>query len=217
PTVIGVRESGLVEQSVLTFRVTDVTSNPVRNLPVTFTTSGVGGESIMPTMAITDANGQVTTTLTSGTLATSVQVFARVDANNDGLPDLAAQSTAVAILGAPPVQTRFSIAPARHNIAGRLTFGLEDSVSVFVNDRFGNAVPPNTAVSFVTNGASIVEQTPTDTSGVAKATLLSEGQVPPSGVVTITAFTRGEEGFLDHNGNGRFEPGIDTISTDDLS
>ena len=216
PTVIGVRASGLVEQSILTFRVTDVSTNPVRNLPVTFTLTGVGGETLSPMMAMTDSNGQASTTLTSGTLVTSVQVFARVDANGDGIPDLAAQSTAVAIVGAPPVQTRFSLAPVKLNIAGRVTFGLTDTVSVFVNDRYGNAVPPNTAVSFVTNGASVVNQTTTDSSGVANATLISEGQVPPSGIVTVTAYTRGEEGFLDHNGNGRFEPGIDTISTDDV-
>jgi Bacterial Ig-like domain (group 1) len=215
PTAIGVRASGLAEQSVLTFRVTDANSNPVSGQPVTFSVAALGGETVNPAMGTTNALGQVTTTLTSGTRTTTVQVIARVDANNDGTPDFVAQSTAVAILGAPPAQTRFSVAPARLNVAGRVTFGLQDEVSAFVNDRFGNAVPPGTAVSFVTNGASIVDPSTTDTSGVATATLISEGQVPPSGVVTIAAFTRGEEGFLDNNGNGRFDAG-DTISTDNV-
>jgi hypothetical protein len=214
PTAIGVKASGLAEQSVLTFRITDANTNPVRGLPVTFTLTALGGEMVNPTMAVTDDNGQVTTTLTSGTRTTSVQVIAHVDANGDGMPDLSAQSTAVAILGAPPAQTRFSVAPELLNIAGRVTFGLSDTISAFANDRFGNAVPPGTAVSFITNGASVVNPTTTATSGVSTATLLSEGQVPPTGIVTITAFTRGEEGFLDNNGNGRFDPGIDTITTD---
>ncbi|MEO8602312.1 MAG: hypothetical protein ABI629_07045, partial [bacterium] len=215
PTQIGVRASGLSEQSVITFKITDVASNPVRGLPVTFTVTAIGGESVSPLMAITDDAGLVRTTLTSGTRATSVQVIAQVDANLDGTPDLFAQSTQVKIVGALPVQTRFSVAPAKLNIAGRVRFGLEDVVSAFVNDRFGNAVPPGTSVSFTTNGASIVDPEPTGSNGVANATLLSEGQVPPTGIVTIVGFTRGEEGFLDNNGNGIFDAG-DTITTDNI-
>ncbi len=214
PTAIGVRASGLAEQSVLTFRVTDVTANPVRGQPVTFTLTALGGESVNPTMATTDGNGQVTTTLTSGTRTTSVQVIARVDANGDGTPDFSTQSTAVAIFGAPPAQPRFSIAPELRNIAGRVSFGITDGVSAFVNDRFGNAVPP-TSVSFLPNGASVVVPSMTTSSGVATATLISEGLViPPTGIITILAWTVGEEGFLDNNGNGRFDAGTDTITTD---
>jgi hypothetical protein len=215
PASIGVRASGLVEQSVLTFRVTDVTGNPVRGLPVTFTLAAIGSESVSPTMGVTDANGSVSTTLTAGTRSTSVQVLARVDANGDGSPDIGAQSTQVKILGAPPAQTRFSVASERLNVAGRVRFGIENEVSAFVNDRFGNAVPPGTAVSFLTNGASIVDPSPTNDNGVATATLITEGQVPPSGIVTVVAFTRGEEGFIDNNGNGVFD-GTDVISTDDV-
>jgi len=215
PTQIGVRASGLTEQSTITFKITDVTANPVRGLPVTFLVTAIGGETVSPTMAVTDSDGLVRTTLTSGTRATSVQVIAQVDANLDGVPDLTAQSTQVKIVGALPAQTRFSLSPAKLNIAGRVHFGLEDTVSAFVNDRFGNAVPQGTSVSFTTNGASIVDPEPTGSNGVASATLLSEGQVPTTGIVSIVGFTRGEEGFLDNNGNGFFDAG-DTITTDNI-
>ena len=168
------RASGLAEQSVLTFRVTDVNSNPVAGRTVSFSVNSIGGETVNPTVGVTNALGQVTTTLTSGTRTTTVQVLARVDANDDGTPDFQAQSTAVAIIGAPPAQTRFSIAPERLNVAGRVTFGIENEVSAFVNDRFGNAVPPGTSVSFLTNGASIVDPSTTNLSGVATATLITE-------------------------------------------
>ena len=216
PASIGVRQSGLTEQSVLTFRVSDAHTNPVAGVAVTFSLNAVGGESITPPSGVTDASGQVSTTLTSGTRATAIRVTARADSDGNGSLDLAAQSTAVSILGAPPARNRFSIAPKQLNIAGRVAFGLQNEISVFVNDRFGNAVPPGTAVNFVTNGASVVGPSPTDTNGVAKATLLSEGEVPPTGIVTVMAFTRGEEGFLDNNGNGVFDDGIDTVSTDDV-
>ena len=213
PTQIGVRASGLTEQSVLTFRVTDQQTNPVGGLPVTFAITAIGGETVAPLSGITNALGEVSTTLTSGTRTTSVQVIAQVDANNDSVPDLFAQSTQVKIVGAPPAQTRFSMAAERLNVAGRVRFGIENTISAYVNDRFGNAVPPGTSVSFTTNGASVVDPVPTDSSGIASATLITEGNIPPSGIVTVVAFTRGEEGFLDNNGNGRFDAG-DTISTD---
>lgn len=216
PTQIGVRASGLTEQSVLTFRVTDRATNPVANLPVTFAITAIGGETVAPVMAVTNAQGEVSTTLTSGTRTTAVQVIAQVDSDLNGAPDLFAQSTQVKIVGAPPVQTRFSLAAERLNVAGRVRLGLENEISAFVNDRFGNAVPPGTSVSFTTNGASVVDPKPTNANGVAGATLITEGgQIPPSGIITVLAFTRGEEGFLDNNGNGRFDAG-DTITTDDL-
>lgn len=216
PSQIGVRASGLAEQSVLTFKVTDANTNPVAGIEVSFQLASVGGESVDPVTAVTDASGLARTTLTSGTRATAVQVIARVDANGDGTPDLSAQSTGVSVLGAPPSMSRYSVGPERLNVAGRVFFGLEDPVRAFVNDRFGNAVPPGTAVNFVTNGASIVNSMATTTAGVATATLITEGEVPPTGIVTVLAFTRGEEGFLDNNGNGPFDEGIDSIVTDDV-
>jgi hypothetical protein len=209
PSFIGVRGSGLPEQSTLVFEVNSTTNNPMSGVAVQFTLSGSGSESLNPTAAVSDQNGLVNTTVTSGTQATTVRVIATVETP----PGISAQSTAVSILGAPPDYDHFSIAAAQLNIQGRVTFGLSDQISVYVNDRFGNAVPPGTAVSLVTNAASVVNPTTTDTSGVATATLLTEGVVPPSGIVTVMAYTHGEESFLDNNGNGVYDVGIDTILT----
>lgn len=205
PATIGVRASGLPEQAVVTFQAKDTQARPIAGAPVTFLLTGSGSELLNPTAAITDANGMVTTTVTSGFRATTVRITAEADSNGDGIPDIFVNSQVVGIVGAPPAFNHFSLAPARLNIAGRVTFGLEDQVSVYVNDRFGNAVPPQTSVSFITNAASIVNPTVTNSSGIATATLLSEGLVPPSGIVTVLAFTRGEESFLDNNGNGKFD------------
>lgn len=215
PAAIGVRGSGLPEQSTLSFLVTNTNGQPVPGVTVTFSITSIGGEVIDPVTAITDESGVATTVLTSGTRATTVQVTAQADSDGDMVPDLATMSTGVSIFGAPPSFNRFSIGVEAFNIPGRITFGLEDEITVFVNDRFGNAVPPNTAVSFITNGASIVNPTTTDSSGRATATLVSEGGIPDSGIVTVLAFTRGEESFLDNNGNGVFDAG-DTILTDEV-
>jgi Big-like domain-containing protein len=210
PAAIGVRGSGLAEQSILRFLVTSTQGVPIAGAPVMFVLSGTGSETLNPSMAISDANGFVSTTVTSGIQASTVRVVASVITN----PSISGQSTAVSILGAPPAVNHFSVAPEHQNIAGRVSFGLQNVISAFVNDRFGNAVPPGTSVSFVTNAASVVQPMVTDASGVANAMLLSEGLVPPTGIVTVLAYTRGEESFLDNNGNGIFDNGIDTILTD---
>jgi Bacterial Ig-like domain (group 1) len=211
PTAIGVHGSGLPEQATLTFRVNNVLGVPIPGVTVQFTLSGTGSEGLSPLWAVTDQNGLVSTAVASGTQATSVRVTATLSTN----PAITAQSTAVSILGAPPAFNHFSMAAQKLNIPGRVTFGLQDKISAYVNDRFGNAVPPGTSVSFITNAASVVSPTTTDASGVATATLLSEGLVPPSGVVTVLAYTHGEESFNDNNGNGIFDAG-DTILTDDV-
>jgi hypothetical protein len=211
PASIGVRGSGLPEQSTMTFQVNNTLGLPMTGVAVQFAITGTGSESLNPLAGVTDQNGRVSTAVTSGIQASAVRVVANVTAN----PGIAAQSTAVSILGAPPAVNHFSVAANKLNIQGRVTFGLQNQISAFVNDRFGNAVPPGTAVSFITNAASVVSPTTTDASGVATATLLTEGVVPPSGIVTVMAFTHGEESFLDNNGNGIFDGG-DSILTDDL-
>jgi hypothetical protein len=164
----------------------------------------VGGESIEPLEAVSNASGLVQTVLTSGTRTTTVRVVARVVAD----PAIFAQSTAVSIVGAPPAFDRFSLAAQFVNVSGRVTLGIEDQITAFLNDRFGNAVPEGTSVSFTTNGGSIVSAVPTDAQGRASAVLLTEGgAIPPDGVVRVLAVTRGEEPFVDANGNGEFDTG----------
>jgi len=216
PASIGVRQSGLSEQSLLTFKLTDALGNPVANFPVEFELTGIGDETTNPLAAMTNAAGLVQTTLTSGTRATTVRVTARADSDGNSTLDLSAQSTAVAILGAPPVQNRFSLAAEKLNVQGRKTLGLQDTITAFVNDRFGNAVPPGTVVSFTSNGASVVNPAATNSSGAATVTLVTEAQIPPTGIVQVLAFTRGEEQFLDNNGNGIFDQGTDTVVGDNL-
>lgn len=215
PAAIGVRQSGLPEQSVLTFQVTDANSNPVAGVAVRFTLTGVDDESIYPVQTLTDAGGLARATVTTGVRAALIRVIAAADSHGNGLFDLFAQSTQVAVLGAPPAQNRFSVAAQKLNVAGRVFFGIRDPITAFVNDRFGNAVPPGTVVSFMSNGASVVNPAATDGDGVATATLITEAEVPPTGIVTVLAFTRGEEAFQDTNGNGTFDPGVDIILGDD--
>jgi hypothetical protein len=219
PTTIGVRGSGLPEQSLLTFLITDANGMAVPGASVDFSISpdSLGGESLSPTTSTTDSDGMVVTTLTSGTRATTVQVVASLTTNSS----VFARSTPVTIFGAPPVQGSFSLEALPLNIAGQVTFGLTSTITAFIGDRFDNPVPPGTAVSFTSNGGLVSGQGLTDDLGQATATLVSQNPIPdddpgvddgiptgePDGVVTVLGFTIGEEPFTDVNGNGVLDAG----------
>jgi len=216
PTVIGVKGAGLPEQSILTFQVTDALGQPIVGATVHFSLTSLGGEFLAPLTGISDSKGFVQVVVTSGTRAVDVHVTAAIDTNGDGQFDVVTQFTPVTIVGAPPVQGSLSLAREFANIAGQVTFGLQDNVTAFLRDRFGNPVPQNTAVLFTTNGGSITGQGLTNDLGQATSPLVSQAPVPPQGLVVVLAATKGEEPFIDNNGNGVFDPGIDTIVNDSV-
>lgn len=207
PSTIGVRASALTQQSVVTFIVRDRLDTPLEAIPVSFVLNGFGGERLTQTQTLTDENGIAQTSVIAGTRSGPVQVTATVDANGDSTPDLIAQSTAINVIGAPPAFNRFSLAAQFLNISGRVTLGLEDDITAFLTDRFGNVVPTGTVVNFTNNGGIATDQSLTGPNGRASTTLVSEGGVPDDGIVTVLAVTRGEEPFIDANGNGVYDTG----------
>ena len=216
PTTIGVRGSGLPEQSAIIFLVTTAAGVVVPSTDVNFFVTSLGGEAISPAIGITDINGQVIANLTSGIRANNVSVTAAVDVNADGIFDVTSQCTLVTIVGAPPVQGRFNLVRQFANIAGQSFSGIENPLTAFLNDRFGNPVPPNTAVSFTTNAGLVTGQGLTTDQGEAAAILQSQDPRTPEGLVIVMAHTLGQEPFIDNNGNGIFDPGTDKIANDNI-
>jgi hypothetical protein len=207
-TSIGVRGSGTNETSNLTFEARDsngnlvqdpVPGNPASGTAVSFTmeNGGLGGGESLSPLRATAVNGQVTTTLQSGTKAGTVKVIAFIDTNSNGLPDvteIASQAISVVITGGPPWGENLSVAVLPLNIAGLVTFGIKDTITTFLSDRFSNPVPDGTAVSFFSNfagitGAAVSTSTNGTTAATATATLTSQGPVPPDGFVTVTPST----------------------------
>lgn len=199
PATIGVRGSGLPEQSTLTFQVTDTTGNPLGGVTVNFFIARIADEQIAPAQAVSDGDGNVQVTLTSGERAMSIQVTAQVSSVS---PPLTVRSTAVSILGGPPSQPNFSLAHQFANVSGAVTFGLQDKITAFVADRFGNPVQPRTSVDFTTHGGAIGNPSTTNDLGQAVATLVTQRPVPDNGIVVTLATTLGERPFVDTNGNG---------------
>jgi adhesin/invasin len=215
PTVIGVRGSALPQKSTITFRVLDQNGNLVAdNTQVSFALiSGLGGgEFIAPTTGGTAA-GLASTVLTSGTVAGPVRIRASVTV---GTNTLTSSSTNVSITGGPPSAAHLSVASSFVNIAGQVFFDIICPVDGKVADRFGNPVPPGTAVSFFTNGGIVGAQGLTDELGDAPSRIKTAAPIPHvgptasptdprTGLVTLMVVTQGEETFADSNGNGLFD------------
>lgn len=156
PNQIRVRETGGVEQSVLTFQVRDGNNNPLNEanaIDVSFAAvvNPGGGVVISPSTARTDANGRVTATVTSGTVAGVVQVRAQaVDT-----PTLRSTPVQIVIHAGLPDADHFSVTRATRNLPGAVIYGVTNTVTAFVGDRYGNPVENGTAVYFTTNGGII--------------------------------------------------------------
>lgn len=176
---IFVKGTGGNENSDLTFEVRDASGAPIdlkNKVTVTFTIKGGpgGSEFLSPTSAESDSLGQVSTTINSGTVAGALQVIASIA----GL-SIASAPVPIAIHGGLPDLGHFAAVPNRLNFAGYNIFGLENTITAFVGDRYSNPVPPGTAVYFQTSGGIIGGSAVTDGLGRAAVTLLSANPLPP--------------------------------------
>lgn len=197
---IFVAGSGGDATSVLTFEVRDATGAPIdlsHQAAVNFRiASGPGGgETVSPVAANTNALGQVTTTVQSGTIAGPIQLVASI-----ATPVVSSAPVPLSIHGGLPHAGHFSVVAQRQNFAGYNIFGLENPVTAFVGDRYSNPVPPATSVQFQSTGGIIGGSSGTDLLGRATVPLLAAaprpqgitGATPPlnePGFARITAET----------------------------
>jgi hypothetical protein len=197
PTDIGIRGFGLTESSAVQFKVLDTQGNPASGQDVTFAlNSTVGGISIAPDTAASDANGFVTTFVTSGTVATSVRVTASLTAN----PGINTQSDSLVISTGIADQDSFSLSASVANPEGWNVDNEQVDVLILAADHFNNPVPDGTAIFFTSEGGQIDSSCLTET-GQCSVTWRSSDPRPIDGRVTILATAIGEESFADLNGN----------------
>lgn len=175
---IFVKGTGGNETSDLTFEVRDANGTPINlknQVTVNFSIKGGpgGNEFLSPTSATTDSLGQVSTTVNSGTIAGALQVVASIASTT-----IASAPVPIAIHGGLPDLGHFAVVPNRLNFAGFNIFGLENTITAFVGDRYSNPVPPRTVVYFQTTGGIIEGSAITDELGRAAVTLLSTYALP---------------------------------------
>lgn len=202
PSLISIKTTGGRETSVVKFQVFDTSGNPVTNKAVSFKlNTKMGGIELSDDHGITNNTGMVQTVVNSGTVATTVRVFATVDGSD---PQLITQSSKLIISTGIPDQDSFTLAietlnPEAYEIAGAAV-----SVTAFLADAFNNFAPDGTAVYFTTEGGAIDDSCFT-LDGKCTVEWRSQNSRPTDGRSTLTAYALGEESFTDLNGNGRFD------------
>lgn len=205
----GTGGAGLKESALVTFKLVDGNNQPVASANVTFDlTARTGGIKLDNTDGIvtkqTNAQGEVSVSVQSGTIPTSVWVTATVGA-------LKTQSSELRISTGLAAQDRFSLSIETLNIEGWSIDGTKTKVSVIASDRLGNPVPDGTAINFISSGAQI-QPTCATVSGACSVTFTSANPRPTTnalapGRVRVVAYSMGEESFLDQNGNNVYDPG----------
>jgi hypothetical protein len=197
PTDIGIRGFGLTESSAVQFRVLDTQGNPAAGADVSFAlNTTIGGISIAPSTATSDANGYVTTFVTSGTVATSVRVTATLVANSA----ISTQSDSLVISTGIADQNSFSLSASELNPEAWDIDNQQVNILILAADHFNNPVPDGTAIFFTVEGGQVDSSCLTD-EGQCSVTWRSSAPRPMDGRVTLLATAIGEESFTDLNGN----------------
>lgn len=185
----------------------------------------MGGLTLDPLMATTNAMGEVQTVVNSGTVSTSIKVKATITGTD---PVISSLSKQLVLSTGVPDQDSFDLSANILNPEGWNISGSEVSVTARLADAFNNPVPDGTAVSFTTEGGSI-DSFCTTLNGSCSVIWRSQQPRPEGHVLgdfnnidnvpevfntmgqkyggraTILATAIGEESFPDSNGNGRFD------------
>lgn len=202
---------GYGETSQVTFKVVDKFGNPIEGANVNFNLSTtVGGLTLSPATASSNASGLVITTVQAGTISTPVRVGASVT-----LPDselIYVQSDLLTVTTGIPDQNSFSLSFDKFAVEGREHDGETVTVTARLADRFNNPVPDGTVVNFTTEGGKIGDATASTASCQtqdSKCSVIWESQNPrpADGRASVLAWAIGHETFYDHNANGVFDDG----------
>jgi hypothetical protein len=147
-TLKGVGSVGGSATSTVVFEVLDTSGGPRAGATVTFAlNSSVGGITIAPASAVTDANGQVQTIVSAGTVATTVRVTASTAANGS---TISTESNALTVSTGIPTSANISLAVKCWNVEAFDQDGVTVPVTVSMTDRFSNPVPDGTTANFQT-------------------------------------------------------------------
>lgn len=145
--------NGRTETAALTFKVVDIFNNPLPGAAVDFTSS-TSLVTVNKASDTTDQNGQVITTVNSGSTPTSFRVKAALHSN----PNVFTWSDSIVVTSGLPVQQAFSISAGKFQLESTIDSSPSTpatNINVMIADAFGNPVPDGTPVVFQTNMGSV--------------------------------------------------------------
>jgi len=217
PTIYTSVASFGVKQSTVKFKVVDASGGPITastNVQLALSQSAIASgvsfadtNSTTPKIVATDANGEVSAIVQSGSVPTPLSLSAQL-VNN---PLITAASAGLSVNSGQPVQNFFSLSASTFNIEGWTYDNESTSVNLLVADRLGQPVPAGTPISFVTEGgqvtASCLVVIDANNKSGCTVSLISQAFRPANGRITVLAYTEGEEAFVDANGNNRYDQG----------
>jgi hypothetical protein len=225
PSVIvikGTGGTGLMQSSLVKFRLVDKLNMPIANKLVTLslTTRNGGilldGKTDLTVTRETNTAGELDVSVSSGTTPTSVWVIASHTAADNQV--YTTQSSALRIATGVPAQDRFSLSISKLNIegygpGGSPIDGVTTEARVIASDRVGNPVPDGTTVNFASSGGQIGTgtlggcQTVDGTCKVVFTSTSPRPAAPIKGRIKILAWANGEESFVDLNGDNTYNDG----------
>jgi hypothetical protein len=201
-SLAGTGGAGRVETSKLVFQVMDEFGVPAQGEQVDFELSTtVGGINLTAENGITNSDGNVSVSVNSGTVHTSVRVTATLYSD----PSISTVSDEIVISSGVPDQNSFSLSTETFNPEAGDIDGVEVEITIRAADHFNNPVPAGTMIAFTTEGGSIDPSCQTDETGACSVTWRSQEPRPDDRRVTILATAIGDESFIDSNGNGWYD------------
>jgi hypothetical protein len=200
---------GRKESALVTFKLVDQNNVGLGGVPVSFTTTtNTGGLTVKPTDATTDANGNVSTTVSSGVIPTPVKVQATATRVIAGISKtISGLSDALTISSGLPIQKFMDLSTDKLNIEGWLHSQEIAIVTVALGDQYGNKVADGTTVNFITEGGVIGSSSQgacNTVNGRCSVELSSQAVRPPNGRVTVLAYAQGIENFISSKGTSQF-------------
>ena len=177
---IGVTESGSPETAKIVFEVQDSSGNPIDLdhaviVNFRFGASPNGGEILAPGFVKTDALGQATVNLTSGTISGAVQIIGEIDFNG---MKITSKPVNITIHGGLPDLAHFSVGSDQLNYPYLNILNGQGTITALVGDKYTNPVRPETAVYFNSEAAVIQGSDLTDDKGLASVSLISGNPLP---------------------------------------
>jgi hypothetical protein len=145
--------NGRTETAGLKFKVVDIFNHPLAGATVDFTSSTTA-VTVNKASDTTDANGEVLTTVNSGSVATTFRVKAALHDN----PTVFTWSDSIVVTTGLPYQGAFSLAPGKHALDSTIQSTPSQpatTVSALIADINGNPVPDGTPIVFQTNMGAV--------------------------------------------------------------